>query len=170
MIIETCGYEHVMHEDEGALKPLLNCIWSQTAIACIFICSLLYFFFSVLLSSQLHAYKKKTESCSRYVALAKYCVTCQLNTFQEEPQKLKIFLRTMNVSEDYCDRITTCDRLIIWNWFCAHTNAWLFFALLSLFLLLFETANAFAACLIFFLSPPPPPFSLCLFYLPSFGL
>lgn len=114
--------------------------------------------------------KKKTESCSRYVALAKYCVTCQLNTFQEEPQKLKIFLRTMNVSEDYCDRITTCDRLIIWNWFCAHTNAWLFFALLSLFLLLFETANAFAACLIFFLSPPPPPFSLCLFYLPSFGL
>lgn len=59
--------------------------------------------FSVLLSSQLHAYQpekeKKAESCSRCVALADHCVTCRLNCFQEEPQKLKTFL-TMNVSED----------------------------------------------------------------------
>lgn len=93
---------------------------------------------------------------------------CWLNTLQGETQKLKIFLWSVNVSEDYCDRIITCDRWIIWKWFCAlmermaslHcSHLWFSFFLFFPFFLflrkvLFETANAFAACLIFHLVPP----------------
>lgn len=93
------------------LIPGCNCLHSYL------LTSLLLVFSSFLPAS---CFKTKTESCSRCFALAHYNVTCQLNTFQEEPQKLKIFLWTMNVSEDYCNRIITCDRWIIWKWFWAH--------------------------------------------------
>lgn len=162
-------------------KPRLNCIWWQTAIACtLILLTSLLFWFSSFSSSLLPAprFKTKAESCSRCAAPAKYYVTCQLNTFQEEPQKLKIFFWTMNVSEDYC---ITCDRWIIWKWFCAHTNAWL---LLHRSHLYFKSSFWNCKCIrclpdffLFFppsppplflssflsltlLSPPPPPFGL----------
>lgn len=50
-----------------------------------------------------------------------------------------------------------CDRLIIWKWFCAHTDAWplcIALTLLRVFLIVvfffFDSADAFAACLICF--------------------
>lgn len=98
-------------------------------------------------------------------ARPKVTCRCWLNTLQGETQKLKIFLWSVNVSEDYCDRIITCDRWIIWKWFCAlmermaslHcSHLWFYFFCFLFFLrkVLFETANAFAACLIFHLVPP----------------
>ncbi|XP_054867176.1 potassium channel subfamily T member 1-like isoform X16 [Amphiprion ocellaris] len=56
-ISPTCGCERILHEDAGALKPRLNCIWSQTAIACIY---LFIFLLTSLVpvSSQLHASKQ----------------------------------------------------------------------------------------------------------------
>lgn len=148
-------------------KPRLNCTWSQTAVGCILICPLLYFLF--LFSSSLlpaSCFQTKAESCSRCVALSKYYVTCQLNTFQEEPQKLKTFLRTMKVSEDYCDRIITCDRWFIWKWFCADTTAWLLCISLSPF---WKSSFWNCKCIrclpdffLFLVSPLPP------LFLPSF--
>lgn len=70
-----------------------------------------------------------------------------------------------------------CDRLIIWKWFCAHTDAWplcIALTLLRVFLIVvfffFESADAFAACLIFFFVSCSCFFLtsfLCLFCLPS---
>ncbi len=138
-----------MHEDAGAQSLVSIALDHRRQLPALLSAHLSLFVLQFFLSSQLHASKTKAESCSRCVA--KYYVTCRLNTFQEEPQKLKIFLWTMNVSEDYCSRIITCDRWIIWKWFCAHTDAWLLcIALTFLWKVLFETANAFAACLIFF--------------------
>ena len=121
--------------------------------------------------------KPKQNHAPDVLHLININVTCRLNTFQEEPQKLKIFFWTMNVSEEYCNlwqmnhlEVILCTHFCMASLHCSH-----------LFLLkqvLFETANAFAACLIFFFFscfPLPllcssPPFSLWLFYLPSFGL
>lgn len=120
-----------------------------------------------------------------FVFLASPEVTwrCRLNTLQGEPQKLKI---SLNVSEDYPDRIMSCDRWIIWKWFCAHMERMASLHRSHLFVsfsenkVLFESANAFAACLIFHLVPPPSssssfflpllPLSIALSLFPPFGL
>lgn len=80
--------------------PALLSVYFSISVLCVFL--FVGCFFSLLPAS---CFKTKAESCSRCVALAKYYVTCWLNTFQEEPLKLKIFLWTVNVSMDYCNRI-----------------------------------------------------------------
>lgn len=130
-----------------------------------------FFVLQFFLSSQLHASKPKQNHAPDVFALAYHNVTCRLNTFQEEPQKLKISLRTMNVSEDYCDRIITCDRWIIWKWFCAHMNCMASLHCSHLFFFFFKVQFWNCKCIrclpdFFFLSPPsfppshPPPMLL----------
>lgn len=84
MIIPSCGCEHITHEDAGARtsSQLHSRLQLQSEIACILFSSL---FLSFLPPPSFTAQNKKAESCSRCV------VMCQLNTFQEELLKFKIF-------------------------------------------------------------------------------
>lgn len=159
-ITPPCGCGH-MHEDAGARTSSqlhLRHSHSQTEAACI---RSFGFFPLVLAFSQLHASGQKAESCSRCV------VTCWLNTFQEELLKFKIYLRTMNVSEDFCSwkwQINNLEVILCTHWcmaslHCSHTlNGFLWncrcFCCLPDFFLVFV--------FLFFLTP----FFLCLFCLP----
>lgn len=147
-----------------SIKPRLNCISDRKCLHSYLLTSVLFplYFFSPPSFTLPNKSRIMLQMC---FVICKYYITCHLNTFQGEHQKLKIFLRKMNVSEAYCYRIIMCDRWIIWKWFCAHTNAWLLCIALTFLRVCFETANAFAACLIFFplfLVFPPPLFLLFL--------